>query len=146
MLTPTPFDDYLVGNFDALTDNQKEGLNLFMETGCTTCHSGELLGGKTFQKFGVHDDYWLHTKSEKIDKGRFEVTNDEFDMYQFKVPSLRNVEKTSPYFHDGSVSDLKESVRIMSKIQLDKDLEDAQLDKIVDFLNSLTGEVPVDAK
>lgn len=146
LLTPSKFDDYLGGDYAALNDVEKEGLDLFMETGCTTCHSGALLGGTMFQKFGTFDDYWKHTNSKVIDKGRFEVTKKEGDMYMFKVPSLRNVAKTSPYFHDGSVSDLKESVRIMAKIQLDKELDDAQLDKIVAFLNTLTGEVPASAK
>ena len=99
-----------------------------------------------FQKFGLYGNYWDHTKSEVIDNGRFDVTQNESDKYLFKVPSLRNVEKTYPYFHDGSISDLKEAVVIMAKVELNKDLSDEETDKIVDFLGTLTGEVPAHLK
>jgi cytochrome c peroxidase len=99
-----------------------------------------------FQKFGVHDDYWKHTGSKNIDKGMYTLNKDESKMYMFKVPTLRNVEKTAPYFHDGSVSDLKQAVKIMAKIQLDRDLTDEESSRITAFLGSLTGEVPEIAK
>ena len=95
-----------------------------------------------FQKFGLHHDYWEYTKSEKIDEGKFNVTKLDADKYVFKVAPLRNVAKTYPYFHDGSVNDLSEAVKIMAKTQLDKDLTDEETAKIVAFLNSLTGELP----
>jgi cytochrome c peroxidase len=143
LITPAAFDDYLNNDFSALNEQEKNGLNLFIEEGCTTCHIGPLLGGNMFQKFGKYGDYWEYTKSETIDKGKFMVTESETDMYVFKVPSLRNIEKTAPYFHDGSIADLSEVVRIMGKVQLDKDLTDEQVADIVAFLKTLTGTVPV---
>ncbi|SDW95217.1 cytochrome c peroxidase [Lutibacter oricola] len=142
LITPSKFDDYLAGNNEALSAIEQEGLQLFMDKGCVACHSGNALGGNLFQKFGLFDDYWKHTKSKKIDEGKFEVTKKESDKYVFKSPSLRNIEKTYPYFHDGSVKDLKEAVSIMAKVQLNKDLTAAEIDAMVAFLNSLTGELP----
>lgn len=146
LITPSRFDDYLAGNTSALTENEKEGLDAFINTACITCHIGNVLGGNMFQKFGLYGNYWDHTKSEVIDNGRFDVTQNESDKYLFKVPSLRNVEKTYPYFHDGSITDLKEAVVIMAKVELNKDLSDEETDKIVDFLGTLTGEVPAHLK
>ena len=146
LMTPSKFDDYLAGNSSALTEKEKAGLESFMNTGCITCHIGNVLGGNMFQKFGLYGDYWDYTKSKVIDKGRFDVTKKESDKYMFKVPSLRNVEKTWPYFHDGSVKDLKEAVGIMAKLELDKSLTDQEVDDIVDFLGTLTGEVPANMK
>lgn len=141
LITPAPFDDYLAGDADALTLQQKRGLQSFIKVGCTTCHVGSLLGGNMFQKFGVYADYWEHTNSKVIDEGRFEATGNESDKYIFKVPSLRNITETHPYFHDGSVADLGEAVKIMAKVNLNKDLEDNEVEDIVAFLGSLTGEV-----
>ncbi len=146
LITPTRFDDYLNGKSDALTAKEKQGLKKFLDVGCGTCHAGALLGGDQFQKFGVHVDYWELTESKEKDLGRFNVTKKEDDKYVFKVPSLRNIEKTAPYFHDGSVSDLSETVKIMAKAQLNKDLSDAEVKQIVTFLKSLTGEVPEELK
>ena len=142
LITPSRFDDFIAGDPKALTDLEQEGLQLFISTGCVACHSGNVLGGNIYQKFGLYDDYWKHTKSKKIDEGKFEVTKNENDKYVFKSPSLRNIEKTYPYFHDGSVSDLKEAVTIMAKVQLNKELTDNDLNALVAFLNSLTGELP----
>lgn len=142
LITPSRFDDFMAGDSEALTEIEKEGLQVFISTGCTACHSGNVLGGNIYQKFGLFDDYWKHTKSKKIDEGKFEVTKKEGDKYVFKSPSLRNIEKTYPYFHDGSVNDLKEAVTIMAKIQLNKDLSEKDLNALVAFLNSLTGELP----
>ena len=113
-----------------------------MQTGCTTCHNGVGVGGGMFQKFGLLEDYWKATGSTQIDKGRFDVTHNEADTYVFKVPSLRNVTMTPPYFHDGSVAELGDAVRIMAKLQLGRDLTPAEISDIVVFLGSLTGEVP----
>ena len=146
LITPSKFDDYINGNDEALNKTEKEGLQLFFDKGCTTCHSGNALGGNIFQKFGIFGDYWELTKSKKIDTGKFEVTKNEGDKYIFKAPSLRNIEKTYPYFHDGSVQDLNEAVKIMGKAQLNHDLTDTEVDKIVAFLNTLTGEVPTKYK
>jgi cytochrome c peroxidase len=146
LMTPSKFDDYLAGNASALNEKEKAGLESFINTGCITCHIGNVLGGNMFQKFGLYGDYWEHTKSKVIDNGRFDVTQKESDKYIFKVPTLRNVDKTWPYFHDGSVKDLKEAVVIMAKLELDKNLTDTEADKIVEFLGTLTGEVPANMK
>lgn len=143
LATPAPFDDYLDGDLDALTVEQRDGLQTFMEVGCTTCHMGPGLGGAMYQKFGlVEGPYWDYTGSEREDVGRYAVTEREGDKYVFKVPALRNVTKTAPYFHDGSVEDLGEAVKIMAVTQLGKELEDDQVESIVTFLESLTGEIP----
>jgi cytochrome c peroxidase len=146
LITPSRFDDFLKGNKTALTDQEKDGLNVFINTGCITCHSGNVIGGKMFQKFGVYGNYWDYTKSKKIDNGRFEITKNEADKYVFKVPSLRNIEKTAPYFHDGSISNLKDAVTIMAQIQLNKKLSDKELNDVVAFLSTLTGAIPPDLK
>jgi cytochrome c peroxidase len=98
------------------------------------------------QRFGVHKPYWEATGSEKHDKGLAEQTDDEFDNYMFKVPSLRNIDKTHPYFHDGSVSDLSEAVKIMAEVQLDYKMNKDEVKNVVAFLESLTGEVPAQYK
>jgi len=144
LITPSRFDDFIAGNLDALSTIEKDGLQIFISTGCVACHSGNVLGGNIYQKFGLYDDYWKHTKSAKIDEGKFEVTKKESDKYVFKSPSLRNIEKTYPYFHDGSVNDLKEAVTIMAKVQLNKELSENDLNSLIAFLNSLTGELPKD--
>ncbi len=140
LITTDRFDDFLNGNTNALTQEEQEGLQLFIETGCTACHRGALLGGDSYQKFGVFADYWTMTGSEKHDEGRFTVTKNEADKYVFKVPSLRNVAKTAPYFHDGSVQKLEDAVKIMAKLQLNKDLTEDQIKKITKFLKSLTAK------
>ena len=146
LITPSKFDDYLAGNDEALNEQEKRGLETFMTTGCITCHSGNALGGQLIQKFGLFGNYWEYTKSDRIDDGRFEVTQNETDKYFFKTPSLRNVEKTFPYFHDGSVEKLDESVKIMAKLQLNKELSDEETNDIVAFLKTLTGDVPQEFK
>ncbi|MBI1346266.1 c-type cytochrome [bacterium] len=146
LLTPAPIDLYLAGADDALDVKQKDGLKLFLSMGCAGCHKGKLLGGGSFEKFGVVKDYWLATKSENKDVGRFETTKDEADRYKFRVSMLRNIGKTAPYFHDGSVKTLDEAVRIMSSVQLGADLNDDDAAAIVAFLNALTGDVPKNYK
>jgi cytochrome c peroxidase len=142
LVTPAPFDRFLGGDDGALSVSQKAGLRAFITTGCAGCHSGPLLGGRTFQRFGVVKDYWLETGSKKIDLGRFAATKKEEDRYVFRVPMLRNVAKTPPYFHDGSVDRLDRAVRVMAAVQLGRTLDDAAVASIVAFLESLTGEVP----
>ncbi len=144
LITPSKFDDYLAGDDKSLNEQQKRGLQLFMDKGCIACHSGIALGGSTFQKFGIYGDYWKETKSAKIDEGKSAVTKNPSDKSFFKVPSLRNITKTYPYFHDGSVSDLKEATRIMGKIQLNKELTASEIEDIIQFFESLTGNVPVE--
>ena len=142
LITPSRFDEYLAGRAQALSEPERQGLRTFMDTGCSGCHNGPVVGGGMFQKFGIVEDYWRETGSKEIDKGRFAVTNNPADMYVFKVPGLRNVAMTPPYFHDGSASTLAEAVRIMAKVQLGKLLSGQDTNAIVTFLGSLTGLVP----
>jgi cytochrome c peroxidase len=142
LTTPASFDRFLAGDDNALTERQKAGLKTFIATGCAGCHNGVNLGGAMLQKFGLTKDYWLETGAEKPDPGRFAITKKEEDRYVFRVPMLRNVAKTAPYFHDGSVERLDRAVRIMASVQLGRTLDDATVDSIVSFLESLTGDVP----
>jgi cytochrome c peroxidase len=142
LVTPSPFDAYLAGNTRALSDGARAGLKKFVDTGCASCHNGVGVGGASYQKFGVVEDYWKETRSSVIDKGRVDTTKEPADTYVFKVPSLRNVAMTPPYFHDGSVATLGEAVRIMAKVQLGKDLPPEDVDAIAAFLASLTGPLP----
>ncbi|MEN8155455.1 MAG: cytochrome c peroxidase [Bacteroidota bacterium] len=146
LIAPSKFDDYIAGDDQALSDQEKRGLQTYINSGCLTCHMGPLLGGNIYQKFGLFGDYWELTKSEKIDNGRFDITGNEAEKYMFKVPSLRNVEKTAPYFHDGSVNDLGESIRIMAKLGSNKDLNESEIGEITDFLKTLTGDIPAELK
>lgn len=139
LTTPDRFDAFLNGDDAALTDQEKAGLNLFLDVGCASCHNGPAMGGQTYARLGVMKEYPGLT-----DVGRFEVTGMEADRYSFKVPSLRNIAETGPYLHDGSVSSLSEMVRIMAEYQLGKDLTDAEVASIVAFLGALTGEIPTD--
>ena len=142
LVTPSPFDDYLKGNLQSLSEDARRGLKVFMEIGCAGCHDGVALGGNHFRKFGLFGDYWTATGQSGNDEGRFGITKDANDRYQFKVPGLRNVATTPPYFHDGSVDDLGQAVRIMGKLQLGRDLTPDQVRDVVTFLESLTGPIP----
>jgi cytochrome c peroxidase len=135
LVTPAPFDRYLRGDMDALSPEAKKGLQTFVTSGCIACHAGALLGGQMYQKLGLVVPY------ETGDPGRYNVTKREEDRYFFKVPSLRNVEKTGPYFHDGSVESLESAVRLMGKHQLGRDLSEGDISDIIAFLHSLTGEL-----
>lgn len=95
-----------------------------------------------YQKFGIVEDYWTASGSRTIDKGRPDVTQDSADLYVFRVPSLRNVAMTPPYFHDGSVATLPEAVRVMARVQLGTTLSDPEVNYIVAFLESLAGDLP----
>jgi cytochrome c peroxidase len=141
LITPdSRFDLYLRGDEQALTDQEKHGYRLFKEYGCSTCHQGAAVGGNLFEKFGVMNSEGRGTS--KADLGRFNVTGLEKDKYVFKVPSLRNVELTAPYFHDGSAADLEDAVRTMTKFQLGRSLSSNDLEDIVKFLKTLTGRMP----
>ena len=150
LLTPGPFDRFLEGDTQALSKKGKLGLEKFMSVGCAGCHYGSTVGGQSYQKFGITQDYWLVTGStpkdafKGYDKGRFHDTQKEADAFMFKVPQLRNVAVTPPYFHDGSVATLPQAVRIMAQLQLGKTLSDEEVSDIVAFLESLTGTVPAD--
>ncbi len=150
LMTPSRFDEFLKGNTKALTEQEKRGLKTFIEVGCASCHNGAGVGGHMFAKFGQIEEYWKVTypyvlvgkPAIKVDFGRFGVTKKEEDMFVFKVPSLRNIEHTYPYFHDGSVWSLEDAVQIMAETQLGKKLTDQQIKDIVAFLKALTGEIP----
>lgn len=142
LATPAAFDRFFAGNDAALSERQKAGLRSFISVGCGACHNGPLLGGTMLSKFGVVKDYWLETGSKKIDQGRFAITKKEEDRHVFRVPMLRNVSKTAPYFHDGSVATLDRAVRVMASVQLGRTLDDATVADLVAFLESLTGEIP----
>ena len=142
LLTPSRFDLYLHGDRQALAAGEKEGLRTFVGYGCTSCHNGVNLGGHAFRKFGLNEDYWVHTRSKKVDQGRYQISGDEEDKFVFRVASLRNVAKTHPYFHDGSVASLDEAIRVMVELQIGVRMEDAEVANMVAFLESLTGELP----
>jgi cytochrome c peroxidase len=137
LVTPSRWDAYLKGDTTSLTAEEVEGLRVFTNVGCMVCHTGEFLGGSMFEKVGAVEP-WPNQK----DQGRFEVTKDKRDRMVFKVPTLRNVEKTAPYFHDGSVATLSEAVRMMGKHQLGLDLSDEEVNSIETWLRALTGKLP----
>jgi cytochrome c peroxidase len=139
LLTPAPFDSYLRGSTEAISPIARSGLRRFIEVGCASCHNGAGIGGQMFQKFGVREDYWKATGSSEVDKGRFDFTKDQGHLYLFKVPSLRNVAMTPPYFHDGSVPTLDEAVKVMGRVQLGVPLTDTEVAEIVALLGTLTG-------
>ncbi len=142
LLTPNaPFDRYLKGDRNALTAGQREGLQLFINKGCAGCHRGINIGGGMYAPFGVVE----RPGAEFLppgDKGRFEVTKTVSDEYVFKVPTLRNIDLTPPYFHTGAAWDLRQAVAVMGSTQLGAELSGAEVDRITDFLQSLTGEQP----
>lgn len=138
LITPGRFDLLLAGDESAFNDAEKRGLALFVTTGCASCHTGPLLGGTMYAKLGAAESF------AGSDLGRFNVTGEEADKYVFKVPSLRNIGQTGPYLHDGSIPTLEDMVRIMVRHQLGKELEDNEINDMVLFLRSLTGEVPAD--
>jgi cytochrome c peroxidase len=145
LATPARFDIFLSAGESSLEAGEKKGLAVFLQAGCAGCHNGALVGGKMYKKFGLTEAYWTLTGSPDVDKGRFSVTANESDLYVFKVPPLRNVQMTAPYFHDGSVDTLEEAVKIMAKLQLGRTLIDSEVMAIVTFLDVLTGTLPEEA-
>lgn len=146
LIVPSRYDAFMNGKGDALNDAEKKGLATFISAGCISCHMGPTLGGTMYSKFGVMKDYWTYTGSKIKDEGRMAITKNKADQYFFKVPSLRNVEHTYPYFHDGSVWELSAAVSIMGETQLGKTLTATEVSEIVAFLKSLTGDLPANAK
>ncbi|MCV6606215.1 MAG: cytochrome B6 [Porticoccaceae bacterium] len=143
LITPdAPFDRYLSGDNKAINDRQKQGLKLFMDYGCIACHQGINVGGNMFARFGVFVKPYKTVVADGFDLGRFNVTGQESDRYVMRVPSLRNVEKTGPYFHSGSSATLKDAVTSMGYYQLGRSIPDGEADLIVEFLQSLTGTPP----
>jgi len=142
LITPnSPFDRYLRGKVDAITATEVAGYRLFKKHACATCHVGKLLGGQSFELMGRVDDYFKRRSNVRdSDYGRYNVTKTEKDRYRFKVPTLRNIALTAPYFHDGSAKNLEEAVRIMAECQSGVSLSEDEIDLIVRFLKTLTGE------
>jgi cytochrome c peroxidase len=142
LVTPAPFDRYLAGDPTALAPVQRAGLRAFLDAGCADCHDGALLGGTRLRRFGLEKPYWAATRSPTVDDGLFAATKVEADRYRFRVSMLRNVAKTGPYFHDGSVADLQEAVQVMADVQSGQRLAATDATAIVAFLEALTGDVP----
>ena len=139
LVTPSRFDRFLQGDASALTSAEKAGLKRFTEVGCTQCHRGAGIGGRRYRKLG-----YLKPWPNLTDEGRSAITQSEADKYVFKVPSLRNIEKTGPYLHDGSIRSLDKTVAMMAEYQLGEKLSDEEVSSIVTFLKALTGKVPAD--
>jgi len=151
LITPnSPYDRFVKGEKTALNEQQVRGMDSFAELGCTACHSGANFSGPTlpvgtgfFMKFPTFPGSEFDAKYDLVkDNGRYEVTKQEADRHLFRVPTLRNIALTAPYFHTGTVPTLDLAVRVMAKTQLDKELTDAQAGDLVAFLNALTGEFP----
>ena len=139
LVTPNSrFDLWLLGDEDAITAYEKDGYQVFKNSGCVACHNGEALGGTTFQKMGLIKPYETNNPAE----GRVAVTGDDADRFKFKVPTLRNVELTYPYFHDGEAETLAEAVEVMGQLQLGRDFSDEENAQIVAYLKTLTGDQP----
>lgn len=139
LVTPNaPFDKWLKGDEDALTAEQKAGYKLFKDVGCTACHNGPAVGGNSFQKMGLFEEYVTTNPSE----GVAGLTGKDTDRFKFKVPTLRNVELTYPYFHDGAYWDLDDAVDVMARLQLGRKLEKTEISQMTAFLKSLTGDQP----
>ncbi|MET0050727.1 MAG: cytochrome-c peroxidase [Candidatus Thiodiazotropha sp.] len=139
LVTPnSPFDQWLLGDNEALHANELAGYKLFKESGCTACHNGEAVGGNSFQKMGLMEPYQTKSSAE----GLAAVTGKDADRFKFKVPTLRNVEMTYPYFHDGEAETLTEAVDIMGRLQLGKKFSKEENAQIVAFLKTLTGDQP----
>lgn len=134
LIIPSRFDDFLKGDESALSAAEKRGLKKFVRMGCSNCHNGVVIGGNSYKKLGLFEPY------ETDDLGRYEVTGLETDKRVFKVPGLRNVTKTAPYFHDGSVATLDEAIRKMAKYQLGRDVGPGFINDVKAFLGSLASK------
>ncbi|MGJ5818314.1 cytochrome-c peroxidase [Paludibaculum fermentans] len=137
LVTPSRWDKFLAGDKTALSEQEQAGLAKFLDAGCAGCHSGTLLGGSSYQKLGA-----AHPYPGLKDEGRSKVSKNAGEKFYFKVPSLRNIDRTAPYYHDGSVKSLDEAVNRMAEFQLGSKLAPADVSAIVTWLKSLTGEVP----
>jgi len=150
LTTPDRFDDFLKGDGDALSEFEREGLQVFINYGCAGCHGGAAIGGTVLARFGVVESYWEATRefvtidspTMTMDVGRFAVTQDPADLYVFKSPSLRNITRTYPYFHDGSLWDLRAATQIMARVQLGREITEPDLDALMAWYGTLEGEIP----
>ncbi len=139
LVTPSRWDKFLKGDANALTVAEKAGFNRFVDAGCAACHNGAYVGGMVYQKIGVVKPWTVDS-----DPGRFGVTKQESERGVFKVPSLRNIDKTGPYFHTGKVPELDRAVAMMAEYQTGRALTGQDVEAIVVWLRSLTGEIPAD--
>ncbi len=141
LVTPdSPFDRYLRGDYYAIDEEEKRGYQLFKDYGCSSCHQGVNVGGNLFQVFGVVGNYFAgRSDITRADLGRFNVTGREVDRHRFRVPSLRNIALTAPYFHDGSAARLEDAVYTMAEYQLGRNIPKEDVDLIIRFLHTLTG-------
>ena len=138
----SPFDRYLMGDDSALSEEALEGYKLFKAIGCISCHQGQAVGGNMFQKFGVMGDFSAQfDSSSQVSRGRMNATNRTVDLHRFKVPSLRTVQRTAPYFHNGCTDNLESAIKIMAEFQLGESLDDVEVSQIKAFLISLDGDV-----
>jgi cytochrome c peroxidase len=145
LVTPNArFDRWLAGDAAALSQEEQQGYLLFKELGCASCHQGANVGGNLFQRMGIAENYFATRKQplSEADRGRESVTNDPADRHVFRVPSLRNVERTAPYFHDGSAGTLDDAIAVMARFQLGRDVPPEDRQRIAAFLRTLSGEVP----
>ncbi|GHV03939.1 hypothetical protein AGMMS50229_04220 [Campylobacterota bacterium] len=141
LVTPSRVDRWLLGEDDAITAEELEGYRIFIRHGCIACHQGEGIGGNLYQRFGIMHDYFDDKRTIiNSDFGRYNVTKRDDDRYVFKVPTLRNIKLTPPYFHDASAATLEEAVARMGLFQLGVEIPAADIEKIVLFLQALTGE------
>ena len=139
LVTPNSrFDLWLKGDDDAITEQELAGYNTFKSIGCVACHNGPNAGGTSFQRMGVVEPYQTTNPAE----GRVAVTGKDADRFNFKVPTLRNVELTYPYFHDGAYWKLEDAVDVMARLQLGRELNEEEIDNVVAFLKTLTGDQP----
>ncbi len=143
LVTPNArFDRFLKGDSAAINQEERAGYELFSALGCISCHQGRGVGGNMFQRFGVVGNYFKDRGNvTQADYGRYNVTGNDDDLHVFKVPSLRNVELTAPYLHDGSAETLEAVVRIMARYQIGQELQAQEVNQIVAFLKTLTGEL-----
>jgi cytochrome c peroxidase len=139
LITPSRWDRFLRGDTQALTNEEKTGFNVFMETGCQICHAGAYLGGEQYQELGAAKPY-----PDTADTGREKVTKNQADRMVFKVPGLRNIAETKPYFHNGKVETLEQAVSRMAEYQLGKSLSDGQVRSVVTWMKALTGKIPTE--
>lgn len=139
LVTPTRWDQFLAGDADAITEAEKAGFAKFAKLGCPTCHNGANVGGALYQKLGLVKAY-----PDQSDLGRYAVTKNDADKMFFRVPTLRNVEKSWPYFHKGQLQTLEETVRTMGRYQLGMELKDDEIASIITWLKTLTGESPAE--
>ena len=153
LTTPDRFDDFLRGDLEALTEHEIAGVQTFINYGCAGCHGGAALGGSVMARFGMVEAYWEATRefvtidspTMPMDVGRFAVTQDAADLYVFKTPSLRNITRTYPYFHDGSVWSLEDATQIMARVQLGREIAPDDMAALLAFYETLEGEIPAHA-